>query len=384
MAISVKDILDRLAHTAHRGGAFNSEVLIAIAEVLPEGPLVTIETGCGKSTIMFSNLSAKHFVFAYDDREEPDSSVAMVCSDPEFLSENTVFVFGPTQQTLLSYQFPAGMLFDVILIDGPHGYPFPDLEYAMLYSRLKPGGILILDDVHIASIGRMYDILREDRMYDDIGVFSTTGLLRRTTLKGVPADGDHWYEQNYNVRRFPLSMEKYHPDRLVIFGKPIDFRDASTVEKYVVKGIEYSKDSNGAQTIDHAAALEFAIPLGDTPQVRLQIIYSSNYLDASEAAKVIIGQQSWTLPYRKSRGALVIDVNRPLSGRIRMILMHPNAEADHYRGINRYEFRRPGALIHSITLDCAHEELRRGILPFEVTKASRSTFLKRLKDLLNR
>jgi SAM-dependent methyltransferase len=384
MGISVKDILDRLAHTAHRGGAFNSEVLIAIAEVLPEGPLVTIETGCGKSTIMFSNLSAKHFVFAYDDSDEPDSSVGMVRSDPEFISANTVFVFGPTQLTLPNYQFPAGTHFDVILIDGPHGYPFPDLEYAMLYNRLRPGGILIIDDVHIASIGKMYDILREDRMYDDIGVFSTTGLLRRTTLKGVPADGDHWYEQNYNVRRFPLSMEKYYPDRMVKFGEPIDFTEASTIAKYVVKGIEHSKDGSGAQTIDQAAALEFAIPLGDTPMVRLQIKYSSNYVDASDAATLIIGHQSWPLPYTKSRNTLVIDVNRPASGRIRVMLMHPNAEADHYRGMNRYDFRRPGALIHSILLVGMPEGLDSGTVPFEGMKASRSRIARRLKAFFKR
>jgi SAM-dependent methyltransferase len=384
MATSVKEILARLAGVAHRGGAFSSDVLIAIAEVLPEGPLVTIETGCGKSTIMFSNLSVKHFVFAYDDRDAPESSVAMVCSDPEFRSESTVFVFGPTQRTLPSYQFPEGTQFDVILIDGPHGYPFPDLEYAMLYERLKPGGVLILDDIHIASIGNMYDLLREDRMYDDIGVFSTTGLLRRTTLKGVPADGDHWYELNYNVRRFPVYMAKYQPDRRVKLGELIDFTDAAAVSKYGVKGIEYSKDGTGAQTIDQGAALEFAVPLGDTPEIRLQMTYRSNYLDASVAASVMIGKQSWPLDYRKSWDTFSIDVDRPPSGRLRMMLMHPNAEADHYRGIQRYEFRRPGALIRSIRLVGKSEVLNSDSLALEGTKASGFSFAKRLKGIFKR
>lgn len=384
MGTSVKEILARLAGRAHRGGAFSSDVLMAIAEVLPEGPLVTIETGCGKSTIMFSNLSVKHFVFAYDDREEPESSVGMVCSDPEFISENTTFVFGPTQRTLPGYQFPEGTQFDVILIDGPHGYPFPDLEYAMLYERLKPGGILILDDVHIASIGNMYDVLREDRMYDDMGVFSTTGLLRRTTLKCVPSDGDHWYEQNYNVRRFPQSMAKYNPDRMVRFGELIDFTNASAVEKYGVKGIEHAKDGDGAQTIDHSAALEFAIPLGDTPQIRLHMSYRSSYPDASVAAQVLIGQQSWPLEYRKSWDTISIDIDRPTSGRLRVMLMHPNAEAEHYRGINRYEFRRPGALIRSIRLDGQAELLNGGSDALEGTKKSGSSFPWRLMDIFKR
>jgi hypothetical protein len=97
VATAVKDLLSRLSSASHRGGTFGSDVLIAIAEVLPEGPLVSVETGCGKSTIMFSNLSIRHYVFAYDDREAPESSVAMVQSDPEFKAENTVFVYGPTR-----------------------------------------------------------------------------------------------------------------------------------------------------------------------------------------------------------------------------------------------------------------------------------------------
>lgn len=43
MVESVKEILARLSGASHRGGAFGSAVLIAIAEVLPEGPLVSVE-----------------------------------------------------------------------------------------------------------------------------------------------------------------------------------------------------------------------------------------------------------------------------------------------------------------------------------------------------
>jgi hypothetical protein len=384
MSASVKEILLRLAGTAHRGGAFSSEVLIAISEVLPEGPLVTLETGCGKSTIMFSNLSVRHFVFAYDDRDAPESSVGMVCSDPQFISENTVFVFGPTQRTLPSYRFPEGLQFDVILIDGPHGYPFPDLEYALLYERLKPGGILILDDVHIASIGNMYDLLREDRMYDDMGVFSTTGLLRRTALKAVPPDGDHWYEQNYNVLRFPASMAKYHPDRGVQYGDLIDFADSASVAKYAIKGIEHSKDGEGAQTIDLGASLELTLPVDDSSQVRLHITYRSSYEDSSDAATVVIGAQTWPLDYRNSWYTLVIGVDRPTSGRLRVMFMHPNAEAEHYRGVSRYDFRRPGALIRSILLEGNLDPSTSNDIAMQRPKSTPSTFTSRLKGVFRR
>lgn len=55
-------------------------------------------------------------------------------------------VFGPTQLTLAAYRHPHR--YDVVLIDGPHGWPFPELEYWHFYQHMRPGGILIVHDVN--------------------------------------------------------------------------------------------------------------------------------------------------------------------------------------------------------------------------------------------
>jgi hypothetical protein len=47
-----------------------------------------------------------------------------------------------------------------VLLDGPHGYPFPDMEYYFFYPHIKPRGHLVIDDIQIPSIGRMTDILQ--------------------------------------------------------------------------------------------------------------------------------------------------------------------------------------------------------------------------------
>ena len=96
----VRQLLGRLTEAGHLGGAFGSEVLLAVSRVLPKGDIVSLETGCGKSTIMFSNLSKQHFVFVYDDRNMLDSSVGMVQSDIDFKSDAVTFFYGPTQKTL--------------------------------------------------------------------------------------------------------------------------------------------------------------------------------------------------------------------------------------------------------------------------------------------
>jgi hypothetical protein len=345
----VQEILERLAGAAHRGGAFSSDVLIAISEVLPDYPIVSLETGCGKSTVMFSNLASQHFVFTYDDRESPESSVAMVQSDPEFQAANTIFVYGPTQRTLPGYKFSEGLMFDVILIDGPHGYPFPDLEYALLYDRLKPGGILIVDDVHIASIGAMYDLLREDRMYEEIGVFSTTGLLRRSTIEGVPSDGDHWYEQNYNVSRFPLSMTKYHTDRRVEAGKVLELNDPATLARVAVKAFEADPNGNGARTIDLAAVLEADLG-GYSGPVTVDLTYRTIHQDAAAGAAVISGTQSHPLPFHRAMATAQFRFEAVVGRRLQLTFLHPAAIPEHDRQTARYDFRRLGVVVKSLRL----------------------------------
>lgn len=346
----VEQLLARLDDAGHRGGAFGSEVLLAVSRVLPKGDITSLETGCGKSTIMFSNLSKKHFVFAYDDRKMPDSSVGMVQRDKDFKSDAVTFVYGPTQKTLSSYEFPQGTHFDVILIDGPHGYPFPDLEYALLYPMLKNGGILIIDDVHIPSIGHMFDTLREDRMYDEVGVFATTGVLRRTSIEAVPADGDHWYEQAYNYARFPLSMEKYRVDRSFRLAQAIDFSNASNIRKHALRGIMHSSDKSCATTIDTSSAFAFILPEGLTGSVSVALEYRFVYADVAVDAAIVSGSTMHSLPPTAKRNVATFQFPVPSHAEMAITLLVPNALPEHDRGVRNYDFRRMGMDIFTMDI----------------------------------
>ncbi|MBK8455891.1 MAG: class I SAM-dependent methyltransferase [Phyllobacteriaceae bacterium] len=347
--------MKRLAGTAHRGGAFNSEVLLAISENLPSGDITTLETGCGKSSIMFSHMARRHFVFAYDDRGADGSSVDLVQQDPEFKTETTTWIFGPTQKTLPTFAFD-DLLVDVILIDGPHGYPFPHFEYAILYDKLKPGGVLILDDVHIPSIGNMYDLLREDRMYEEIGVIATTGLLRRTGIEGVPPDGDHWYEQSYNYMRFPLPVNKYKPNRSVTLGSILDLTNSDMRARHVVKSIEPAFEvfeSGVIQTTDIGATFEVELPSKAPEQLSLRFSYRSIHRDAAEGAFVSINGRKWPLAYAPDWSSAEFAFERPENGRVIVTLTHPKAIPEHDRQTKRYEFRRLGSFLKGISFAAA-------------------------------
>lgn len=192
---------------AHRAGAFPTDVLRGIERLLPRSVSASAETGCGKSTILLSNISSDHTVFCLDDSEFDDSSVRFYSECPLTRLDRLRTVFGPTQRTLPVYQHPHQ--YDVVLIDGPHGWPYPELEYYAFYPHIAIGGLLIVDDCNIPTIGRMADVLAEDDMWSLERFVSTTAIFRRTEAKLFDPFGDGWWEQRYNRRRVSPKAEAH-------------------------------------------------------------------------------------------------------------------------------------------------------------------------------
>lgn len=184
----------------HAGHAFHSGTLRRIEEILPQHMEKTAETGCGKSTILFSNISMSHLVFALDDRMQKENSSVLFYENCPITKNGVITTYlGSTQETLLSFKHDG--LYDAVLIDGPHGWPFPEFEYMMFYPHIKPGGYLLLDDVNIPTIGKMADILAEDEMWELVEIVKATAIFRRTNAQIFDPKGDGWWLQKYNRRR---------------------------------------------------------------------------------------------------------------------------------------------------------------------------------------
>jgi hypothetical protein len=182
----------------HKAGGMSKSILEAIAaQCVAIAPVrFSVETGSGKTTLLFSHASEAHKVFAKED--DGDGSITQV-QKSELLNRDTVeYIYGPTQRTLASYEFSRQI--DIALIDGPHGYPFPDLDYFHLYPHIRTGGILLIDDVQIPTIQSMFQILKADAMWALRGVVDNMAILERTAHPAVPPDGDHWWVQGYNLR----------------------------------------------------------------------------------------------------------------------------------------------------------------------------------------
>jgi hypothetical protein len=210
----------------HGSGPLSDRVLQSVAEYCREMGTIenSLETGAGKSTLFFSQISVKHTVFAINIGD----SLSRVRESGLFAAETVEIVEGPTQLTLPAYSFDKKI--QVALIDGPHGYPFPELEYYYIYQHLDTGALLIIDDVNIPSIKNMADFLKKDEMFQWMETVGKTAFFRRTDAPLFDPLGDGWWDQGFN-RPFlnksnrlesikgmiPASLFNLIPDSLKLF-----------------------------------------------------------------------------------------------------------------------------------------------------------------------
>lgn len=181
----------------HGAGSLKSGVLKAIARHGQGLDLrCTAETGSGKSSLLFSHLAHRHLVFAMDDG---NGSVRRVQESPLLKPGVVEFIEGPTQKTVPAYDFSEPL--QMVMLDGPHGYPFHHLEYYYVYPHLAEGGLLIVDDIDIPSIYDMYRFLKRDDMFALIDVVHTTAFFRRTAAPVFNPLADGWWLQGYNKRK---------------------------------------------------------------------------------------------------------------------------------------------------------------------------------------
>lgn len=190
----LKQILQMQA-VLHSAGTMSDDALTAIARHASNRRVRrSVETGCGATTLLLSHLSEHHTVFALDI----GGSVANVRRSP-LLREGVVsFVEGPSQRMLPQHYFDEKL--QLAIIDGPHAYPFPDLEYYFIYPHLETGALLVLDDIHIRTINNLFQFLCRDEMFRLDEVVRTTAFFTRTEAPMFDPVGDSWRQQKYNAR----------------------------------------------------------------------------------------------------------------------------------------------------------------------------------------
>jgi hypothetical protein len=164
----------------------------ALSGLLQRGPFrSSVETGCGGSTIVLSHAAESHLAFAL---EGPDRTITDLRRQPGLRAERVTFAEGETRDTLPRFPFQGD--FDLALLDGPHAYPLPQLEFAYLGPRIGVGGWLVLDDIQIPSVHQLFRFLKEEPAWKLEEIAVRTVFFRRIA---APAHHpDPWPLQGIN------------------------------------------------------------------------------------------------------------------------------------------------------------------------------------------
>jgi hypothetical protein len=192
----LNSVLD-LAPILHSAGTCSPSVLKALERHAAKRGVIgrSIETGCGATTLLLSHLSENHTVFALD---AGTGSVTNVRLSPLLRRETVTFVEAPSQISLPQFPFPGPL--QLALLDGPHAYPFPELEYYFTYPHLDTGALLVIDDIQIPTINNLFQFLRRDAMFQLDEVVRSTAFFSRTNAPTFDPLGDGWQLQGYNAK----------------------------------------------------------------------------------------------------------------------------------------------------------------------------------------
>jgi len=164
----------------------------ALSAILKRGPFrSTAETGCGGSTIILSHASDRHTAFALEGK---DRTISELREESALRAERVIFVEGETKDTLPQYRFEGEL--DLVLLDGPHAYPLPQIEFAFLFPWIRLGGWLVVDDIQIPSVYGMFEFLRKESAVALEEVVVRTAFFRRIGAGQHSPDG--WAAQGIN------------------------------------------------------------------------------------------------------------------------------------------------------------------------------------------
>jgi Methyltransferase domain len=166
----------------------------ALESLVKRGPFqFSAETGCGGSTIVLSHISKHHTAFAM---EGADRTITGLSQHSDFRPDTVAFVEGETKRTLPLHLFEDRL--DLALLDGPHAYPLPQLEFAYLFPQVRVGGWVALDDIQIPSVHELVRFMRMEPSIVLEEVAVRTAFFRKIRECDLGPDG--WQHQGMNRR----------------------------------------------------------------------------------------------------------------------------------------------------------------------------------------
>lgn len=194
----VVDLLVRKRPSFHLGGAvWNAlpETLTLVARYVQEGDR-TVETGAGASTVVFAAAGARHTAISpiADEHER----IRAWCQEHEVPTASLTFVVATSDRVLPA--LAQEEVLDAAFIDGKHSFPHPVVDWHYLATALRPGGVLLVDDLPIPAVAPAVRHMLADPAWELLELADNrAGVFRKLA---EPEPGDDWEAQPYN-RGYP-------------------------------------------------------------------------------------------------------------------------------------------------------------------------------------
>lgn len=137
--------------------------------------MITLETGCGQSTMVFAIAGTRHTSIMPDIEEA--KRVRKYCRSLE-LNPSLSFLIGSSDAVLpCQRRIPPSL--DFVFIDGAHAFPAPIIDWHYTAVKLKIGGIMAVDDCKMPSVKLLVDLLCLEDEWEVIDYFQNTAFFRK-------------------------------------------------------------------------------------------------------------------------------------------------------------------------------------------------------------
>jgi hypothetical protein len=118
-----------------------------IAEFLPTES-ISLETGLGTSTLLFSQWSKRH-VCVVGSTDEVDR-LRSYAAERDIDLSSVRFSIGSSDVVMPALEVVEPV--DFLFVDGGHGFPIPAIDWYYGSLHLREGGILVVDDIQLPSV----------------------------------------------------------------------------------------------------------------------------------------------------------------------------------------------------------------------------------------
>jgi hypothetical protein len=122
----------------------------------------TLETGAGISSALFAAWGCEHLTIVPSEGE-----VAVIISylDRVGIDRGKVRFDTNPSERVLPQLVDAGVEYDLVLIDGGHGFPIPIIDWFYGAGLLRQGGVVVVDDVQLPQVKVLVTMMldRDDR-----------------------------------------------------------------------------------------------------------------------------------------------------------------------------------------------------------------------------